>query len=287
MKVMLLTAVLLTSCAAQPEPPGNSAPVDSTNEKIFAATMARARNERVDTLPIGDVMAEVGSWFVGRPYTPGTLEADGAEHLVINLREFDCVTFVESVLAMARLIRSGRADYNSFRNELQRIRYRSGELNEYPSRLHYFSEWISDNEAKGIVSNRTRELGGVLDREPIAFMTQHRKSYRQLADERYFASIREMESRLTGQPRWMVSEGRIDEIASGIRNGDVIAATSSVKGLDVAHTGIAVWVSGKLHLMHAPLVGDSVEISEKPLAERIVSIERQDGIMIARPQEPR
>ena len=35
--------------------------------------------------------------------------------------------------------------------------------------------------------------------------------------------------------------------------------------------------------MHAPLVGDSVQISEVTLAERIQRIEGQDGIIVARP----
>jgi hypothetical protein len=76
-------------------------------------------------------------------------------------------------------------------------------------------------------------------------------------------------------------------VAAGIRDGDVIAATSTVAGLDVAHTGLALWVDGSLHLLHAPLVGDSVEISTVPLAERILSINGQDGILVARPMEPR
>jgi hypothetical protein len=72
-------------------------------------------------------------------------------------------------------------------------------------------------------------------------------------------------------------------VAEGIRDGDIIAATSTVAGLDVAHTGLALWVDGALHLLHAPLVGDSVEISQLPLAERILELSGQDGIMVARP----
>jgi hypothetical protein len=36
--------------------------------------------------------------------------------------------------------------------------------------------------------------------------------------------------------------------------------------------------------MHAPLVGSVVEISEVPLADRILDIRGQDGILVARPQ---
>ena len=43
-----------------------------------------------------------------------------------------------------------------------------------------------------------------------------------------------------------------------------------------------LWQDGRLHLLHAPLVGRSVEISEVPLADRIPGIGGQDGIMVAR-----
>ena len=81
-------------------------------------------------------------------------------------------------------------------------------------------------------------------------------------------------------------EDRIAAVADLIRDGDIIAATSTVEGLDVAHTGLALWVDGSLRLMHAPLVGEAVQISEETLAERIQRIEGQDGIIVARPSEP-
>jgi hypothetical protein len=97
-----------------------------------------------------------------------------------------------------------------------------------------------------------------------------------------------MEGRLNrALPRWYIPESRIGAVAAHIQNGDVIAATSTVEGLDVAHTGFAVWREGKLHLLHAPLVGRSVEISDLPVAERILGITSQDGIMVARPIEAR
>ena len=72
-----------------------------------------------------------------------------------------------------------------------------------------------------------------------------------------------------------------------IQDGDIIAATSTVAGLDIAHTGIALWRDGRLHLLHAPLAGGVVQISELSLAERIQRIGGQDGVMVARPLEAR
>jgi hypothetical protein len=259
--------------------------VDSEEDRlIFREKMEWARAERLDTLPIGEIVARVALAFVGAPYTPGTLEIEGPERLVVNLREFDCVTLVESTLAMARLIRDGRFDdYDGFTRELARIRYRGGVIDGYASRLHYFSDWIADGESKGIVRNVTRELGGIPDTGRVNFMSTHPEAYRQLADPANLEAIRGVEAELGRRPRHYIPEHAIEGAAGGIRNGDIIAATSSLPGLDVAHTGFALWLDGRLHLLHAPLVGKTVEISELPLAGRIQRIEGQDGIMVARP----
>jgi hypothetical protein len=280
-------ALAFPGCGQAQTPPAHQAqaapaPTEAQDSLIFARTIERAYAERLDTLPVGEIVARIGEWFVGTVYTPATLEAPGPEHLVINLREFDCVTYVENMLAFGRIVRAGSKDFATFRNEILSYRYRGGRLAGYPSRLHYFSEWIADNDARGIVENLTPALG-VADLEPIDFMTGHRASYRQLAADATFAEIAAIEKRLSGVPRYVIPEHNIRSREASIRNGDVIAAASTVKGLDIAHTGLALWKDGRLHLMHAPLVGDSVEISKLPLAERIIASPRQDGIMVARP----
>jgi hypothetical protein len=256
---------------------------DPADSIIFAEKITWARAQRLDTLELGDAIAALGRSFVGTRYTPGTLEVPGGERLVVNLRELDCVTFVENVLAIVRTLRAGKDDYASFQRELLHIRYRGGVLSGYPSRLHYFSEWIADNEAKGVVRDITASLGGRLDPDSITFMTRHREAYRQLVDTATFAEIARIETKLSGRQRHFIPEGEIEAVAPRIRDGDVIAATSTAAGLDIAHTGFAIRLQGRLHLMHAPLVGSAVEISERPLADRIRGIRSQDGIMVARP----
>lgn len=252
--------------------------------RIFEETMAWAAEERLDTLAIGPMLVRLGRRFVGVDYTPHTLDLPGPERVVVNLREFDCVTYIESMLAMARVIRDGSPTFPAFTDELRRIRYRNGNLNGYASRLHYFSEWIYDNAQLGLVRDITAELGGIVDDEPVNFMTTHAEAYAQLtgSPER-IAAIRQIELRLSARPRSYIPQERIAAVAERIQDGDIIAATSEVEGLDVAHTGLALWLDGRLHLMHAPLVGKAVEISTRPLAARILRIDGQDGIMVARP----
>lgn len=280
-----------------PAPEGDSlVQVSERDWAIARGTLAWAWEQGLQVLPIGDVVATIGTTFVGTPYIPGTLELPGPERLVVNLRQFDCVTFVEHVLVLARLTRSespGLLDdeggfRDRYRDELTRVRYRDGVLAGYPSRLHYFSEWIRNAQEKGLVRDVTAELGGIEDPRPIDFMSSNPDAYRQLSEEPGLVdTIRVTEERLTATPRHFIPEDRIASIEEGIRNGDLIAAVSSVDGLDVAHTGIALWHGGRLHLMHAPLVGDSVEISERPLADRIRTISGQTGIIVARPVSPR
>jgi hypothetical protein len=245
-------------------------------------------------LSIGELVVRIGETFVGTPYAPYTLEAPGEEGLVIELEELDCVTFVENVLALARLVqtvpdellvaRTGDDQRPVFSRQLENIRYRGGVLEQYPSRLHYFSEWISDNDEMGLVRDVSQELGGIAEDEPIDFMTTHPDSYRQIReDPAFLAELKEVEASLNAQPRYYIPQDRIALVEDRIQDGDIIAATSSVAGLDIAHTGIALWKDGRLHLLHAPLAGGVVQISEVPLAERIQRIGGQDGVMVARP----
>lgn len=248
----------------------------------------------LDTVPMGAAMARIGLSFVGTPYAPGTLELTGEEAVVVNLQELDCVTFVENVLALALFVReaepsilkSDQEMQGLYRRILTRIRYRDGRVDGYPSRLHYFSDWIRDNEDKGMVREITEELGGVEDDRVVDFMSSHPEAYRQLAAPGVLRAIREREVYLNGVGRFRIPEEEIADRAGRIREGDIIAVTSNLDGLDVAHTGLAVWQDGALHLLHAPLVGESVQVSELPLADRVLRLQTQDGIRVIRPVDP-
>lgn len=271
--------------------------------EIVQETVRRLRAEGLRHRPMGDVVVAVGFSFVGTPYEPGTLELPGPERLAVNLRQLDCVTFVENALVLAHLVRTApdavvddrAALARAYRERLALLRYREGVPQGYASRLHYFSEWLTRNDERGIVRLVTPQLTGAReDARPLTFMSDHPDAYRQVAeDPTVLESIRTLELGLT-TPRWYIPQGGVETAAAGgdapgnagIRDGDIIAAKSILDGLDVAHTGIAVWREGELHLLHAPLVGDSVEVSPRPLGERLRGIRSQNGILVARPVEP-
>ncbi|MBW3534265.1 MAG: DUF1460 domain-containing protein [Gemmatimonadetes bacterium] len=261
--------------------------------EVLTSVAGWAWENGVDRLPVGQRIARIGEAFVGTDYIPQTLDPPGPERLVVNLRALDCVTFVEAVMVLSHFVRVADADILQRRDEaidlyssiLTDIRYRNGEMGRYSSRLHYFSEWVHDNEQKGYVRDVSRELGGVVDDEPIDFMTEHRDAYRQLIDDEEFEAIARIEERLSGEPRAYIPQDRVEAAHQGIQDGDVIAMTSTLDGLDVAHTGIAVWKDGAPRLLNAPLVGEEVHVSEASLADRLAGISAQDGMIVARPQE--
>jgi hypothetical protein len=251
-------------------------------QRKFNLAVSRSLNQE----EIGNVMVEIGSSFIGTPYAAKTLEVPGKEHLVINLQGLDCVTFVENTLALSRCVKMEQPSFEEYKHQLQLIRYRAGIVDKYPSRLHYFSDWIHDNANKNIIRDVTKELGGVPYEKTINFMSAHQSSYHRLSESAYVEMIKEVEAALTSQKQYYIPKERLTYLQDGIHNGDVIAITTSIDGLDISHAGLAIRIDGMLRYLHAPLSTGSVRISDGSLVEYLMSHKNQTGIMVARPLEP-
>jgi hypothetical protein len=76
----------------------------------------------------------------------------------------------------------------------------------------------------------------------------------------------------------------VKNIAGKIKNGDIIAITTKIKGLDISHTGFAVWKNKDLHLLHASQDAGKVVISRKNLSQYLLDNKNQSGIMVLRCQ---
>ncbi|MEW6507247.1 MAG: N-acetylmuramoyl-L-alanine amidase-like domain-containing protein [Bacteroidota bacterium] len=234
---------------------------------------------------INEIIIEIGKSFLGTDYVPNSLEKGEKEQLVIHLTGLDCYTFLESTLVLARCIKLGKTTFEDFRDELQNIRYRDGVLKEYPSRLHYFSDWIYDMNKRNIGRDITKQIGGVPYKKQIDFMRKHIDSYKQLKENpMYVLEIASIEKKISKRKKYYIPLGKIERLESKIESGDIIGITTNIEGLDIAHTGIAIRMDdGRIHLLHAPNVGNKVQISEKPLAEYLKANKKQTGIMILRP----
>ncbi|MEM6785218.1 MAG: N-acetylmuramoyl-L-alanine amidase-like domain-containing protein, partial [Bacteroidota bacterium] len=74
--------------------------LDDSTRAVFRALLDRAETGDWQALPMGDLVTMVGAALVGTPYMDGLLDVDDEETLVLNLRAFDCVLYVENVLAL-------------------------------------------------------------------------------------------------------------------------------------------------------------------------------------------
>ncbi len=255
---------------------------------ICKSTFQLSVKKNLSSKPINEVIIEIGRSFIGTDYVSHTLEVNDEEQLVINLTGFDCNTFLENVLVFSRCIKQGKTTFEEYQNELTFIRYRDGEIDQYPSRLHYFIDWIHDNEKKGIVKDITKEIGGELLKLDLSFMSAHPQYYKHLKENPDFIPIiKQQEEEISKRKYYFIPQGTIAELENKIKDGDLIAFTSTVKGLDVNHVGFAVSLDdGRIHILHAPIEGSPVQITDLPLAEYVMKIEKDTGIIVVRALEP-
>ena len=231
---------------------------------------------------LGKTMVSVGKTFLKTPYVAKTLEIGEVETLVINFQGLDCTTFVENVLAFTLLLQHEKTDFDSFAKVLETIRYKNGKLDGYASRLHYFSEWIANNQQKGVLADITAEIGGKEITKEIDFMSTHRDLYPFLADDVNFEKIKASENFLNNEAICYLPQDQIEANEHLIHSGDIIALTTSIEGLDITHTGIASREKdGRIHLLHASSSGE-VTISELPLVDYLKKVDKNTGIMVAR-----
>ena len=226
--------------------------------------------------------------LIGRPYVAYTLEVNDEEQLVVNLRQLDCTTLVETVCALTLTARAGKHDFRSYCRHLQQLRYRQGKINGYLSRLHYFSDWINDKVAMRLV----REISS--DKAPFTaiqtlnlnYMSTHPQAYKALRQHPSMVKqIAEQEKRLTGrQYRFIPKTDKPDNtlLKQFIHDGDILAITCSKPGLDIAHLGFAVWREDGLHLLNASQLHKKVVEEPMTLYQYLQKHPSHTGIRIIR-----
>jgi len=256
---------------------------DSLNIQLFEQVMAHAKENKFSGQPLGMVVQEVGEWFMDIPYVAGSLDENENERLVIKLDGFDCVTFVESTLALSRTIIDESYSFESFKKNIIEQRYRASSVDGYCSRLHYFSEWIYRNEEKGSVENITEALGGVRLEKTLNFMSTHRESYPQLASsDSLFSELIDVENSLADLDLFYIPQDGIRDVYHLLQQGDIIALATDINGLDVVHTGfVHKSEEGATGLMHASTT-KGVTVSPD-LQDYVENNKRQIGILVARP----
>lgn len=226
----------------------------TSNDSIRAEKIMREAASQ----PAGtNTIVYIGRRLLGVPYVAQTLEKGKTESLVINTTQLDCTTFVENVLAMYLCVKDKKTRFAGFCNNIRQIRYAGGKV-DYPSRLHYFSTWIEDNSAKGLVKEMSAPNPPFTATQTIKanFMSTHSDRYPMLkGNAAYLKEIVKAEKAVSGKtvryiPTSMLNKSKL--LRKAVKDGDILALVTKKTGLEISHVGYAVWhKDGKLHLMNA------------------------------------
>jgi len=255
-----------------------------------------------DTNKSLNLMMYYGRKMEGLPYVGRTLEVNKTEQLVVNLRELDCTTFVETVFALCLTTKQGSLKWEDYCNNLQKIRYANGKPEGYVSRNHYFLWWMERNKAKGLVSTplddamrkvvaAKKKIPSYVARQTIRinYMSTHSSAYPMLkGNKKHIAEIASQEKSSNGKTVYFIPASKTGfgkkTLGKYIQDGDILAIATKKKGLDTSHIGIASWgKDGKLHLLNASQIHKKVILEPMTLLQYMKKHPTHLGIWVLRP----
>jgi len=195
--------------------------------------------------------------FLGHPYQPNPLigSADTAEVFTASFDGFDCVTYIETVVALSRA-----SNVDDFTEWLRKIRYERGRI-QWERRNHYMTQWIRNNLRDGIVKPVSMPAVPTLSRERILNVVP---------------GLSPQRMRMKCVPKLAVP--RLERY---LRSGDLIFFASTRKNLDMFHAGIIVRDGEKILMRHASRSQGGVV--EQELSE-FLKANRMAGVIVVRPQ---
>lgn len=226
--------------------------------------------------------------FLGVPYVAHTLEVNDDERLVVNTRQLDCTTLVETVAALKLCTQAGKHGFADYLNALRQLRYRQGRMAGYPSRLHYFTDWIRDKVAMQLVTDiqQPNPPFSAVQTVNVDYMSTHTSAYKALKTSAALVpEIRAAEQSLTGMKVRYIPKRSLRNSAllrKVIKDGDILAITCNKKGLDIAHLGFAVWRSNGLHLLNASMIHKKVIEEPMTLYQYMQKHKTHTGIRVVR-----
>jgi hypothetical protein len=250
----------------------------------LAAINEKANHEKVYSLPISERMAFFAKEFIDTPYVGKTLDQEPSlEKCTVLLNGLDCVTFMETTLALAR---TKSPTLNSLNSAVAKTRYWSGKVNGFLSRLHYTSDWIFDNAQKGTVTDLSKQLPGAeLFTKKVGFMTSHYQSYPALKlNPKLLPRLAKQEAESNLREKWFIPINKIKAIEPRLKSGDIVAICGGVEGIECTHVGLIIKEKGVPHFVHASSKKMLVTF-DKSISEYLEGSKTATGIMVCRPVE--
>jgi hypothetical protein len=222
------------------------------NRRRLEQLLSKTRNDS----RVGVRVEVLSRRFLGHPYRTNPLigSTKTGEVFTASLDGFDCVTYIETILALARA-----CDVDGFVEWLRRIRYDRGRI-RWEQRNHYMTRWIRNNIREGIIKPVSIPDVPIVIRERVLNVVPGlaiRRTHVRCAPKR-------------AAPR----------LAKYLQSGDLMFFVSTRRNLDVFHAGIIVRDGKSIRMRHASLSRSLVV--EQELAE-FLRANRMAGVIVMRP----
>ncbi len=168
----------------------------------------------------------VSARFLGRPYLLNPLigTAETPERFVIRFDGFDCVTYIETVLALAHA-----RDVEDFVARVRAIRYEDGVV-EWRKRLHYTTEWAAWQVRQGLLRDMTLGEGTIAAKKTLDFLADLPP---RTVEYRYYPK-----QSFAYVSRWLIDT-------------DLVYFLSVRRTLDTNHVGMVIREGEKVLVRHA------------------------------------
>jgi hypothetical protein len=195
--------------------------------------------------------------FLGYPYKPNPLigSADIAEVFTASLDGFDCVTYIETVLALARA-----SNVDDFVKWLREIRYDQGRI-QWARRNHYMTQWIRNNQRNGILKPVPMPRVSTVSRQRVLNVVP---------------GLPALRTNVKCVPKPVVAR-----LQPHLQTGDLIFFASIRRNLDTFHAGIIARNGGSVLMRHASRSQGGVV--EQQLRD-FLKTNQMAGLIVVRPQ---
>jgi len=160
-----------------------------------------------------------------KAYQSDPLGEGGADDIdkdpIWDLNQFDCVTYIEQVYALAS---SKNAD--DFQDHLNKIRYKGGKIS-FVTRNHFFtSDWILNNSRN------------FMDVTPILISPQNLQSETRRLFKKSFFGKHQITANDQSYSQFFIPKSKSPEAFLKMKSGDIIAFVGKIDSIFVIHTGL-------------------------------------------------
>jgi hypothetical protein len=243
---------------------------------------ADAKQANIYRQTIGKRMEFFARKFIDTPYVGATLDQNPTEEkCTVLLSGLDCVTFMETVFALAR---TPNPTEEKLKAAVTKTRYWGGNVDGYLSRLHYTTDWFFDNARKGTITDLSAKLPGAVPfTRKVGYMSAHSDRYAALkANPSLLPKLKEQEAENNARAKWYVPISALPQAEKQLQTGDIIGLVGGVDGIDVSHVGLIIVEQNVPHFVHASSVRKLVTF-DKRLTDYLAG-SKTEGIIVARPR---